>query len=191
MGHCSATRSASARRGATSWRLARASRRCCRCVGAAHAADGRRPLGRASRRPSSPPGCAGSTLRATTMRPATMRQNGCANAGGAGIDVRELVPVHGRLQCRLCRLGPDALVAHLAEQLAPADVARFCRRSAARYADAVAVHGVAPEGGSCCAGGERPSAGKKPRHGLPERRSAGGRAARKAGPPEPAQWRGG
>jgi hypothetical protein len=46
-----------------------------------------------------------------------------------GIDVRELVPVHGDFNLDLCRLGADALRAHLADQLVPSDLARF--RSAA------------------------------------------------------------
>ena len=43
----------------------------------------------------------------------------------AGIDVRELVPIHGDFNLDLCRLGPDGMRAHLAEQLAPSDLARF------------------------------------------------------------------
>lgn len=43
----------------------------------------------------------------------------------AGIDVRDLVPVHGDFNLDLCRLGRDAVRAHLAAQLAPSDLARF------------------------------------------------------------------
>jgi Toprim domain len=41
------------------------------------------------------------------------------------IEVRELVPVHGDFNLDLCRLGADALRAHLAGQLAPSDRTRF------------------------------------------------------------------
>jgi hypothetical protein len=51
----------------------------------------------------------------------------------AGIDVRELVPVHADFNLDLCRLGPDGMRAHLAEQLAPSDLARF--RCGARGSD--------------------------------------------------------
>ena len=43
----------------------------------------------------------------------------------AGIDVRELVPVHEDFNADLCALGPAALLAHLAPQLVPTDLARF------------------------------------------------------------------
>jgi Toprim domain len=43
----------------------------------------------------------------------------------AGIDVRELVPVHSDFNADLCRLGAAALLAHLVPQLAPDDLARF------------------------------------------------------------------
>jgi hypothetical protein len=43
----------------------------------------------------------------------------------AGIDVRDLVPVHADFNLDLCRLGPVAMLAHLAPQLAPVDLARF------------------------------------------------------------------
>ena len=43
----------------------------------------------------------------------------------AGVDVRDLVPVHGDFNLDLCRLGPVAMLAHLAAQLAPFDLARF------------------------------------------------------------------
>jgi hypothetical protein len=43
----------------------------------------------------------------------------------AGIEVRDLVPVHEDFNADLCALGPAGLLAHLAPQLAPADLARF------------------------------------------------------------------
>jgi hypothetical protein len=43
----------------------------------------------------------------------------------AEIDVRELVPVHGDFNLDLCRLGPNGVLAHLADQLVPSDLARF------------------------------------------------------------------
>jgi hypothetical protein len=43
----------------------------------------------------------------------------------AGIEIRNLLPVHGDFNADLCRLGPAALSAHLAAQLVPSDVARF------------------------------------------------------------------
>ena len=43
----------------------------------------------------------------------------------AGLDIRVLVPVHGDFNLDLCRLGPDILRAHLADQLFPADLQRF------------------------------------------------------------------
>jgi hypothetical protein len=42
-----------------------------------------------------------------------------------GLDVRELVPVHGDFNLDLCRFGPDGMRAHLADQLAPSDRTRF------------------------------------------------------------------
>jgi Toprim domain len=53
----------------------------------------------------------------------------------AQIDVRDLVPVHGDFNLDLCRLGPAALLDHLAAQLVPSDLSRFApaedlRRSA-------------------------------------------------------------
>ena len=50
-----------------------------------------------------------------------LRERGSA----AGIDVRELVPVHGDFNLDLCRLGPDGMRAHLADQLVPSDRTRF------------------------------------------------------------------
>jgi hypothetical protein len=43
----------------------------------------------------------------------------------AGLDVRELVPVHGDFNLDLCRLGPDIMRALLADQLVPSDRTRF------------------------------------------------------------------
>jgi hypothetical protein len=46
----------------------------------------------------------------------------------AGIEVRDLAPVHGDFNLDLCRLGPAAMLGHLAAQLAPADRVRFLSR---------------------------------------------------------------
>jgi hypothetical protein len=43
----------------------------------------------------------------------------------AGIEIRELVPVHEDFNADLCALGPAALSAHLAPQLVPTDLDRF------------------------------------------------------------------
>jgi hypothetical protein len=43
----------------------------------------------------------------------------------AGLEIRDLVPVHEDFNADLCALGPAALLAHLASQLVPADRARF------------------------------------------------------------------
>jgi hypothetical protein len=51
-----------------------------------------------------------------------------ARGSAAGIDVRDLMPVWGDFNEDLCRLGHGILRAHLAEQLAPADVLRFLGR---------------------------------------------------------------
>jgi len=42
-----------------------------------------------------------------------------------GLDVRELIPVHGDFNLDLCRLGPDIMLARLADQLVPSDRMRF------------------------------------------------------------------
>jgi hypothetical protein len=52
---------------------------------------------------------------------ARLRQRGQA----AGIEVRDLMPVHEDFNADLRALGPAALLAHLAPQLVPADLARF------------------------------------------------------------------
>ena len=46
----------------------------------------------------------------------------------AGIDVRDLMPAMSDFNVDLHRLGPDAMLARLAGQLAPADALRFLRR---------------------------------------------------------------
>jgi hypothetical protein len=43
----------------------------------------------------------------------------------AGIEVRDLVPVHGDFNLDLCRLSPASLLGHVARQLVPADRVRF------------------------------------------------------------------
>jgi hypothetical protein len=43
----------------------------------------------------------------------------------AGIDVRDLVPVHADFNLDLCRLGPTAMFEHLLGQLVPSDLVRF------------------------------------------------------------------
>jgi hypothetical protein len=48
-----------------------------------------------------------------------------------GIDVHSLAPVYSDCNADLCRLGPAALVAHLAPQLVPADLARLQPRAPA------------------------------------------------------------
>jgi Toprim domain len=50
-----------------------------------------------------------------------LRERGIA----AGIEIRELVPVHGDFNLDLCRLGPDGTRAHLADQLVSSDRTRF------------------------------------------------------------------
>jgi hypothetical protein len=50
-----------------------------------------------------------------------LRERGAA----AGIEVRDLVPVHGDFNLDLCRLGPAVLLGHLRPQLAPADRVRL------------------------------------------------------------------
>jgi len=52
----------------------------------------------------------------------------------AGLDIRELVSVHGDFNLDLCRLGPDGMLAHLADQLVPSDRMRLL--SDHRHADA-------------------------------------------------------
>ena len=46
----------------------------------------------------------------------------------AGIEVRDLMPARSDFNVDLRRLGPDAILARLADQLAPADALRFVRR---------------------------------------------------------------
>ena len=52
-----------------------------------------------------------------------LRERGLA----AGIEIRDLVPVHGDFNLDLCRLGPEGMRAHLADQLVPSDRTRFLR----------------------------------------------------------------
>lgn len=54
-----------------------------------------------------------------------------ARGRDAGIEVRDLMPARSDFNVDLRRLGPDAMLARLAGQLAPADVLRFVRRSEA------------------------------------------------------------
>jgi hypothetical protein len=54
----------------------------------------------------------------------------------SGLDVRELIPVHGDFNLDLCRLGPDIMRARLADQLVPSDRMRLLpdrRRSDAQW----------------------------------------------------------
>jgi Toprim domain-containing protein len=51
-----------------------------------------------------------------------------ARGRDAGIDVRDLMPARSDFNVDLRRLGPDAMLARLADQLAPADALRFLRR---------------------------------------------------------------
>jgi Toprim domain len=60
-----------------------------------------------------------------------LRERGLAT----GLEIRELVPVHGDFNLDLCRLGADIMRALLADQLAPSDRTRFlpdARRSEPR-----------------------------------------------------------
>jgi hypothetical protein len=43
----------------------------------------------------------------------------------AGIEIRELVPVHGDFNLDLCRLGADGMLVQVADQLVPSDRTRF------------------------------------------------------------------
>lgn len=51
-----------------------------------------------------------------------------ARGRDAGIEVCDLMPARSDFNVDLRRLGPDAMLARLADQLAPADVLRFVRR---------------------------------------------------------------
>lgn len=51
-----------------------------------------------------------------------------ARGRDAGIEVRDLMPARSDFNVDLRRLGPDAMLARLADQLVPADVLRFVRR---------------------------------------------------------------
>ena len=73
------------------------------------AADDRRALGQPPRRPRSAAGAAPSLCRARQRRGRSLRGEPAARTRrGAGIDVRDLVPVHGDFNLDLCRLGPAA-----------------------------------------------------------------------------------
>jgi hypothetical protein len=56
----------------------------------------------------------------------------------AGIEVCDLVPVHGDFNLDLCRLGAGVMLRHLAAQLAPADRVRFLSRDPAANAGGAA-----------------------------------------------------
>ena len=60
-----------------------------------------------------------------------LRERGLA----AGLEIRDLVPVHGDFNLDLCRLGPEGMLVLLADQLVPSDRTRFlfdARRSEPR-----------------------------------------------------------
>ena len=83
------------------------------------------PVSPGSRPTTSPPSicprrCAASMSLATTTRPVSRRRNRLHERGAAaGIDVRDLVPVHADFNLDLCRLGPAAMLAHLASPARP------------------------------------------------------------------------
>ena len=52
----------------------------------------------------------------------------------AGIEIRDLVPVHADFNLDLCRLGPVAMLAHLVSQLVPSDLAQFLPAELSRSA---------------------------------------------------------
>jgi Toprim domain len=52
----------------------------------------------------------------------------------AGIEIRDLVPVHADFNLDLCRLGPASLLAHLVSQFVPSDLARFLSADLSRSA---------------------------------------------------------
>ena len=86
-----------------------------------------RALGQPPRRPRSAP-CPVSRLYIARDNDAAglkaakrLRERGRA----AGIEIRELVPVYGDFNLDLCRLGPEGMRAHLADQLVPSDRTRF------------------------------------------------------------------
>jgi Toprim domain-containing protein len=65
-----------------------------------------------------------------------------------GLDIRELVPVHGDFNLDLCRLGPDGMLAHLTGQFVPSDLARFRSAPLAHSPPLIGVTvtpGTAPE----------------------------------------------
>ena len=155
-------------------------------IRAALAADGRRALGQPPRRPrSAPRRCAASMSRATTTRPVCKAADRLHERGAAaGIDVRDLVPVHADFNLDLCRLGPAAMLAHLDRPARPVRPGAFPAATASRSAP---VSVIAPVRPVSCRNEERLSfvaAGclgrpeKSRAGGLPERRSAGGAGRR-------------
>ena len=102
----------------------------------------------------------------------------------AGIEVRDLVPVHEDFNADLCALGPAALLAHLAPQLVPADLRPLRRRSGQPGIAVPVARDRAGRRKPVRAAAVSPSAGSRgPRHGLPERRSAGAAGRPETGPP--------
>src|SRR3546814_17797347 len=91
-----------------------------------------------------------------------------ARGRDAGIEVRDLMPARSDFNVDLRRLGPDVMLARLADQLAPADVLRFLRRRDAACPECRARHhllsGVGPAGRVVPGGGySRPAQGPPPR----------------------------
>ena len=97
-------------------------------------------LGALDLSPGSSPGQAplpGSDQRQVLRRLYVARDNDAAGITAAkrlrergvsiGIDVRDLVPVHGDFNTDLCRFGGAEMLGHLVLQLAPDDLVRFVR----------------------------------------------------------------
>ena len=74
-----------------------------------------------ARVPAAPPLCRARQRRGRSQGGDRLHERGIA----AGIEIRELVPVHGDFNLDLCRLGPEGMRAHLADQLVPSDRTRF------------------------------------------------------------------
>ena len=70
---------------------------------------------------SAPPLCCRDNDAAGLKAAERLHERGLA----AGIEIRELVPVYGDFNLDLCRLGPEGMRAHLADQLVPSDRTRF------------------------------------------------------------------
>src|SRR3546814_3156825 len=66
-----------------------------------------------------------------------------ARGRDAGIEVRDLMPARSDFNVDLRRLGPDVMLARLADQLAPADVLRFLRRRDAACSESRAAESPA------------------------------------------------